>query len=249
MSLKQVADDGLRNSIDLPLFVLCGGFGTRLKPVVNDVPKALAPIKDKPFLGFLMDNWVRQGLRKFVFLLHYQAKAIAEFLAAYQDQLASASIHISFVVEPEPLDTGGAVAFGISERKIQGDFLLANSDTWLEGGIAELANSQAPCLLAVAIDGAQRFGSLRIEDGLVVSFEEKASRANFSWINAGSYLLHTDHFSERGPLEKFSLERQILEGLAEQNKLRAIQLESDFLDIGVPDDYRLFCAWKDQGLI
>ena len=53
------------------LFVLAGGFGTRLRALVSDVPKPLAPVAGRPFLLHLIDNWVAQGVKEFVFLLHY----------------------------------------------------------------------------------------------------------------------------------------------------------------------------------
>ena len=61
-----------------PMIVLAGGFGTRLKPILNDIPKPLAPILNKPFIIYLLENWIDQGVTKFIFLLHYKSKIISE---------------------------------------------------------------------------------------------------------------------------------------------------------------------------
>ena len=68
----------------MQLLVLAGGFGTRLKSVVSSVPKPLAPIMGRPFLNFQMENWTSQGITDYIFLLHYEAKKIIDFIEIWQ---------------------------------------------------------------------------------------------------------------------------------------------------------------------
>ena len=90
------------------MFVLAGGFGTRLQSVV-EVPKALAPVGDVPFLRLQIEHWIAQGLNSFVFLLHYQADLIINFLEIEKTSLLK-DCEVQWLVEPKPMGTGGAIA-------------------------------------------------------------------------------------------------------------------------------------------
>lgn len=233
--------------VNLPMLVLCGGFGTRLKAVLPDTPKALAPINGIPFLTFLMDNWIRQGVTRFVFLLHFRAADVIDFLDQYKCPQKGNAIDISYVIESEPLGTGGAVQHGLMKSNIRDWFLLANSDTWLDDGILALMEGRQPSLIAVNAADVSRFGGLEIKDELVTNFLEKGRSRNPGWINAGTYLLHRDYFSSQKLGPRYSLETEILNDLAARGVLRALKTDCQFVDIGVPSDYKLFCSWVSTG--
>ena len=129
----------------MKLLVLAGGFGTRLKTAVGDVPKALAPVGKIPFLEFQLENWLNQGLREFTFLLHHQADQIINFL---QGQLKGKlkGCQIDWLIEPTPLDTGGSIANAVKQFNLNENFLTANADTWLGSGIQELMQSVSPAI-------------------------------------------------------------------------------------------------------
>jgi D-glycero-alpha-D-manno-heptose 1-phosphate guanylyltransferase len=93
----------------MKLLVLAGGFGTRLKIAIADVPKALAPVEEMPFLHLQLEHWVSHGLREFTFLLHHQADQIIAFLQAQKGGLLKDS-QVEWLIEPVPLDTRGAIA-------------------------------------------------------------------------------------------------------------------------------------------
>ena len=116
------------------LFVLAGGFGTRLRSVVSDVPKPLAPVAGKPFLMYLVDNWVVQGVREFVFLLHYESAQIQRLLLTISDYPEYSDIKFTSIVEETPLGTGGAILNAIYKLGIKESILIANADTWLKSG-------------------------------------------------------------------------------------------------------------------
>ncbi len=219
------------------LLVLAGGAGTRLQPAVSDVPKPLAPVAGKPFLHFLIESWIAQGITEMTFLLHDRAKMIAEFLRGQNGK-------IKIVVEPKPMGTGGAIAFAVRELGLSGNFLVANADTWLGGGIREIAQSAAPAVAIVKVGNATRYGSIMVENNKVASFEEK--RTGSGWINAGLYHLNSDLFSQWDG-KAFSLERDLFPPMALSGQLGAAQLHSDFIDIGIPEDYFRFCRWIESG--
>lgn len=226
----------------IPMFVLAGGFGTRLRTVVSDVPKPLAPVENKPFLYYLVKNWIEQGVREFIFLLHYEADQIISYLdnAEFTHQIRD--LKISYIVEPEPLGTGGAVKYALEQYPVDGDFLVTNADTWLSTGVQMLIASPAPSIATVTVPNVSRYGEVRSKDGLIEGFTEKRAADEAGQINAGMYLLYGEPFAQC--LEtKFSIETVILPKLIAVQKLRARALECDFIDIGIPEDYQAFCEW------
>jgi len=228
------------------LLVLAGGFGTRLRSAVADIPKALAPIGDVPFLQLQIDHWLAQGIRKFTFLLHHQADQITGFLRGQLDgQLRKCQV--DWLVEMDPLDTGGALAFGVKQLGLSEDFLFANADTWLGGGIAELIQARAPAMAVIKLADVSRYGQVRFDDQhLVQEFTEKQSFATSGWINGGLGKLNAELFCNWDG-KRLSIERELYPTLVSENRLSAVPLTTDFIDIGVPDDYHRFCDWVASG--
>ena len=226
----------------MKLLVLAGGFGTRLRPVVSDVPKALAPIGDVPFLQLQIENWLAQGLREFTFLLHHQADLIIDFLMA-NEALLLKDCKVDWLIEPVPLDTGGAIANAVKKLDVENDFLMANADTWLGGGIFELMQSSAPAMAVVKLSDVSRYGRVHFDrEHRVTAFGEKTDQCTAGWVNAGLCYLNAELFNNWDG-EPFSLERDLFLGLAQNSRLTAVPLQTDFIDIGIPADYRRFCRW------
>lgn len=229
-----------------PLLVLAGGFGTRLRSLLPDVPKALAPVEGAPFLELQIRKWHGQGVTDFVFLLHHQADQIIAFLQEAQSKWLS-HCKLRWSVEPTPLDTGGAIARAVHELALSGDFFVTNADTWLGGGLAEMAKMAAPSLAVVELADVGRYGSVVFDDqGLVLTFREKAPSKAPGWVNAGLYRM-TDELFQRWDGHAFSLEKHVLAGLIREGRLRAIPLRTEFIDIGIPADYARFCLWAADG--
>ena len=224
----------------IPLFVLAGGFGTRLRELVSDVPKPLAPVAGRPFLHYLIENWIQQGCREFIFLLHYEAEKIIRYLDGCELHDRYDDLKISFVVEPEPMGTGGAIKYALAQYPVD-DFLVANADTWLESGVRLLMQSKAPSIATVEVDDVSRYGEVVTKNNLVIGFSEKRGDKRLGTINAGMYRLRGTPFINC-PDTEFSIETTILPKLIEFNTLSATPLNCEFVDIGVPDDYRKFCA-------
>jgi D-glycero-alpha-D-manno-heptose 1-phosphate guanylyltransferase len=228
------------------MLVLAGGFGTRLQSVVAEVPKALAPVGQVPFLYLQIEHWIAQGLTSFVFLLHYQADLIISFLEAEKNGLLI-GCEVAWIVEPKPMGTGGAVAYAIKKLNLNGDFLLTNADTWIGPIIEGMARASAPSMAVIQWRDSSRYGQVQFnEEFYVTSFSEKSGSQELGWINAGLCHLNTNIFSNWNG-QSFSLERTSLPELVGHGVLKAVPFESDFIDIGVPDDYFRFCQWLEAG--
>lgn len=224
------------------LLVLAGGFGTRLSSVLGSTAKALAPIGEKPFLRIQLEHWISQGMTQFSFLLHHQADQIISFLDSEKTGVLQ-SCDVDYVIEAAPLDTGGAVANAVRELRLQGDFLLVNADTWLSTGITEVSERKSPSIAVVRAPMGKRYGQVRFNQKFqVTSFTEKGENVTVGWINAGLFKLNTSLFSDWDGVP-FSLEHKVLTELANTRVLRAVPLETNFIDIGIPSDYTRFCCW------
>jgi D-glycero-alpha-D-manno-heptose 1-phosphate guanylyltransferase len=231
------------------LLVLAGGFGSRLRSVVSDVPKPLAPVAGRPYLDYLIDSWIEQGVERMSFLLHHKAELLQEFIDAKQRQLLldKRSCRLRYLVEPNALGTGGAVAHAVASFGLKGDFLVANADTWLGSGIQQLSRLGAPGIAVVEVPNAARYGAVRVEDAKVIAFDEKQVLAGTGWINAGLYNLPAELFSEFPDGQSFSIERELFPQLVSRHQLKATALTTDFIDIGIPEDYLRFCRWIEAG--
>lgn len=230
----------------MKLLVLAGGFGTRLKTVITDVPKALAPIGDVPFLQLQLEHWLAQGLREFTFLLHYQADQIIAFLQAHQVGLLK-DCQVDWLIEPVPMDTGGAIAHAVKTLDLKDEFLMTNADTWLGGGIHQMMQTAAPAMAVVNLADVSRYGQVHFDHAQrVTAFAEKNGQSAAGWINAGLSRLDAGLFKNWDG-QPFSLERDLFATLVQNRRLTAVPLQTDFIDIGVPADYHRFCRWVATG--
>lgn len=224
----------------MKLFVLAGGFGTRIQSILNDVPKILAPVKETNLLSMQIAYWMKQGLNDIVFLLHHKSEIIVDFLKKEKSKYNS-QISLSWVIEDLAMGTGGAIKNAIHETHFCGDFVLVNGDTWLNGNLSDLIKSKSPSIGIVEVSDLSRFGKVIFNSkNRVIAFEEKKPEFIKGWIYAGIAHLNTKLF-DAYLIENFSLEKIFFEKLINQQNLSAIPLKTDFIDIGIPSDYLRFC--------
>jgi len=230
------------------LLVLAGGFGTRLKPVLPDSPKALAPVNNKPFIFYQIENWISQGVNSIVFLLYNQSESIIEYLEKImKDEFKNCKI--KWIVEPRKLDTGGSVAHAVSRLNLKNNFLLTNADTWLSRGIFEIQSCLSPAIVIIKKENTNRYGNVLFDKNFIVrEFREKEINNNSSWINAGLYLLNANLFEDWNGLP-FSLEKECFIDLIKAKQLNVVPINTEFIDIGIPKDYLRFCEWHASGKV
>jgi D-glycero-alpha-D-manno-heptose 1-phosphate guanylyltransferase len=230
----------------MKMLVLAGGFGTRLQSSVADVPKPLAPVGTVPFLFIQIEHWIAQGLRSFVFLLHHQADLIIKFLSTEKNGLLK-NCKVQWLVEPTPMDTGGAVAYAVQRLALSGNFLLTNADTWLGMGVQDISRSATPSIAVLSLRDASRYGQVQFNNQFnITAFSEKSSSQGPGWINTGLCHMTADIFKNWDG-QPFSLERVTFPELASRGVLKAVSLQTDFIDIGIPVDYFRFCHWIAAG--
>lgn len=216
--------------------VLAGGFGTRLAHVVPDVCKPMAPVADKPFLRFVMDQLAAADIQRVVVADGYRRDQIEGFFGdTYR------GLEVLYSSEKTPLLTGGAVKQALS--KCQGDWVFVmNGDTWLDidFGAMEDAVDAAPdyvqAIVAVRrMYDFDRYGTIGVDSqGVVTAFNEKKPCVT-GLINAGVYLVRRSALD--GMPRKFSLESDYFEKAVSEGALRAVECKGGFIDIGVPEDY------------
>lgn len=224
-----------------PCIILAGGLGTRLRGVLPDLPKCLAPVGERSFLEIQIERLRRADIEDFVLSLGYMAETVIEALTSFEN-----SEKIRFAVEPEALGTGGALAFIMDHFELQ-DAIVANGDTIVTGDLSPILQPLrlgAQELLRVAcleVENVDRYGSVRVDGtGRIVSFGEKVG-AGPGLINCGIYHLNRSVFSSQNSAF-FSFEKEIVPTLVEDRKAFFTRIEGEFIDIGIPEDYERFCA-------
>lgn len=216
--------------------VLAGGLGTRLKSVVSELPKSLAPVAGKPFLAWLLDYSKKQGIEKFIFALGHKSGQIESFVKEF---LPKGSY--IFSIEEEPLGTGGAVYKAC--KQVSGpDTIVLNADTFF--GISFLNLSiihelqKADCTLALKpMKSFDRYGAVDIENLVITGFSEKKYHKS-GLINGGVYALSAASFIQKSFPPVFSFEKDYLEKEFVKRKIMGMISDGYFIDIGIPEDYQ-----------
>ena len=214
--------------------VLAGGMGTRLRGVVADLPKCLAPVAGRPFLDWLADALEAAGFDHMIFSLGYRHEAVESWARTRNN-----GARINWVVETEPLGTGGGVRLAL-QQAVEKEVFILNGDTFFGVDFAAMlafhqkTGAQATLALKPMRD-FDRYGEVTSdENGRITAFHEKKACAA-GLINGGVYLLRRDAL-EKMP-DRFSLEKDYFEPLAASGQLAGFRSEGYFIDIGIPADY------------
>jgi len=215
--------------------VLAGGYGTRLRARVSDVPKPMAPIAGRPFLEFVLDRVQRAGCRHVVLATGYLHEVIE---AHFGNQYRGMSLQYS--VETQPLGTGGAVLKALNSLP-DTPSLVMNGDTWLDQDLGAFvtwacARKPADCVMLRRVDDIARYGSVALEGERITRFGEKLGSGP-GLINAGIYWLNPGSFDRYPFPVSFSLENDHFQAHLADLQLRGMVTDAPFIDIGVPEDY------------
>lgn len=214
--------------------VLAGGFGTRLKQIVPDLPKPMAPIAGRPFLEILLAVLARKGFSRVVLSLGFMAeKIIARFGDCY------AGMELVYEVEQQPLGTGGAIRAALLRCAADHVFVF-NGDTYLDLEVDELEDlwqrSRRPVIVVREVPDTARFGRVEMNNGRISSFLEKGL-PGAGLINAGCYVLPQDTLDTFPLGLNFSLETEYLSKELGRTSIDGFVTRGRFIDIGVPEDY------------
>ncbi len=220
--------------------VLVGGLGTRLGALTSDTPKPVLPCGDRPFLAWLLREFVRFGVEEFVLLTGHLSDRLRESLGAVA---ASLPRPVSIVVHEEPVRAGTGGALFHARERLDDRFLLCNGNSLFDCNLGALLAAAARDPDAVLgrivlrrLEDARRYGVVETDGEVVRAFRERPATESPApgTINAGVYLFDRRLLDHVAPV--CSLERDVLPALAARGLLRGTEASGYFVDIGVPDD-------------
>ncbi|MEM4655061.1 MAG: nucleotidyltransferase family protein [Thermosphaera sp.] len=195
--------------------ILAGGYGKRLRPFTNDVPKPMVQIGDKPLIDWQIEWLKKHGFNEIILLVGYKKEKMIEYVGSGSKY----GIRVTYVVEDEPLGTGGAVKNAEHILSRANVFLVVNGDIITNLDPTRLIEKldSTPGLLGViaSIPLPSPYGVLEINGDRVLGFAEKPMLKDY-WINAGVYALKPEalkYFPDKGDLEKTAFPAMAREGV------------------------------------
>ncbi|MCR4275196.1 MAG: sugar phosphate nucleotidyltransferase [Candidatus Wolfebacteria bacterium] len=225
-----------KNLKDIDVVILCGGKGERLKSVINDRPKVLAPMGDnKAFLDIIIDNLLSKGFKRIILSVGYLKDQIINRYENYENA------EILFSEESAPLGTGGAIKN--TEFLISGDhFMVMNGDSFFDIDFFDffdmhLKNDSLLSIALTEVDDVSDYGSVELDNNNKISrFKGKNQKKEKGLVNAGIYLVKKDIFKNMPKADSFSLEHDLIPKVLELN-CYGFKGSGRFIDIGTPERY------------
>ncbi len=221
--------------------VLVGGFGTRLRPLTHHTPKQMLPIIDRPMIEHVLAHLAQHGIDDAVLSLGYKPDA---FSNQYPDGLC-AGVTVHYAIEPEPLDTAGAIRFAAHDAGIDDRFVVLNGDVITDLDIGALldfhqAHGGEGSIALHRVEDPSAFGVVPTDAaGRVEAFVEKppAGEAPTDLINAGTYVLEPSVLDRISGGRKVSIEREVFPAMVAEGALFALDGQSYWIDTGTPAKY------------
>lgn len=210
--------------------ILAGGYGTRLKNVIFDIPKPMAPINKVPFLTYLFKQLERNGFTKIVLAVGYLHNIIINY---YGNRFNN--IDIEYSIEDEPLGTGGCILKAL-EKIDEKYFFVINGDTFFDIDFSKLIKPINILMVCKKMQNTSRYGRILINNGIIGEFTEKGIKES-GYINGGIYYINREVFQKFELPQKFSLEIEFFKKYLSQLQIQVYLSDNYFIDIGIPDDF------------
>jgi D-glycero-alpha-D-manno-heptose 1-phosphate guanylyltransferase len=243
----------------MEVIILAGGLGTRLRSVVTDVPKCMAPVAGKPFLGWLLEWLARFPVTRVVLSVGYKREVIQEYVDARDWPFQT-----DYAVEETPLGTGGGIRLALSHCTEDRVFVL-NGDTFFNADLERLVFSAPVTVALKPMRDFDRYGAVTVQRSTagptasenyfsgrypknqfpeaftdltfqITAFREKAP-CREGLINGGVYAIDRSRLNLSALPEKFSFEKEVLEPMALKGEVAGQVSDGYFIDIGIPEDY------------
>jgi len=236
--------DTQKRGLGIEAIVLVGGLGTRLQGTVRDIPKALAPVRGKPFLDFVVENLMRYGVSNIILSIGHRAEQIIKYVHGAHPEWP-----VEFSREDMPLGTGGALKKSLA--MCRGEHVLAlNGDSLAIADLKvffdfHIGHDGIASIMVSPIAEAASYGRITAaSNGRISQFEEKPKKALGGVVSAGVYIFRRDVEHHFPPGEVFSLEKEFLPNLLHQG---CFAYTADaFLDIGTPERYANAEKWISE---
>jgi D-glycero-alpha-D-manno-heptose 1-phosphate guanylyltransferase len=228
--------------------ILAGGFGTRLRHIVTDVPKPMATVAGRPFIEYILNYLGHESVAHAILAVGYKKECIMEYFGKdYQ------GMQLTYSREDKPLFTGGAIRQALGYCQDDSVFVI-NGDTYFNVPLKKMQKDffSHPADISVAIRKMHhfsRYGTVRTDaDHWITGFEEKKEKQS-GFINGGVYLIKKSSLA--GYPEAFSYEEEVLVKQVKTLRMRAFDSPGYFIDIGIPEDYYKaqadFARWDEDG--
>jgi NDP-sugar pyrophosphorylase family protein len=237
--VKSLGMDRLKRAL-----ILAGGSGSRLRPITYEIPKPLIPVRGKPVLLWQIDSLRKNGLEDLTVSVGYKAEKIIKETPARPD--------VSYVIEKEPLGTGGALKLFGKEYSSDSPFLVMNCDALFSPfpNIQDLFDfhNTYKCLATMLLVSAENCnqGVARLKGSMITDFMEKPKDIRHGLISAGVYIFRPDIFSRLGKV--CSLEKDIFPALARAGELAGYVYDGRIWDIGSNEGYgKALNEWRPDG--
>jgi len=222
----------------LEAIVLAGGFGTRLQPVLPDVPKSMAVVNGRPFLEYLLDYLIAQGIQRVVLSVGYKRDVIlTHFKRKYK------TLTLDYAIEEEPLGTGGGIRLAFWKINPDWAFVL-NGDSIFRFDLNRMKEhhfrKKADITIALRkLESTGRYGRVTVNrNNRINGFSEKDPAAGPGFINGGVYLIRKNFLMEPSLRGSFSIEKDLFEKCYNTSRFFGFPATGYFLDIGIPEDYK-----------
>jgi D-glycero-alpha-D-manno-heptose 1-phosphate guanylyltransferase len=215
----------------MEVIVLAGGLGTRLRSVVKEIPKCLAPVGGRPFLGYLLDWLVSQDVNHVVFSVGYLREQVVDYVQSNRWPFS-----YDFAVEEAPLGTGGGIRLAL-EKCHENQVFVVNGDTFFPVELKDMSFQYAVTLALKPMKDFDRYGAVELNGNAVTAFHEKQYCAE-GLINGGVYAIDRSRLELSRLPEKFSFEKEVLEPGAAIGEIGGWVSDAYFIDIGIPEDYQ-----------
>ncbi len=219
----------------MEVIVLAGGLGTRLQGVIGQYPKCMADVNGQPFLSYIFNYLAQQGCVRVILSLGFKHEVVTAWLEQQEWPFV-----IDYVIEKEPLGTGGGIALAMKEA-VADNVVVVNGDTLFMTDLKaqmkhHLAHHAGATLALKAMHNFDRYGVVNTNGDVITSFEEKQHRTE-GLINGGVYIVNSKHLLSKHLPERFSFEKEYLERYTPEQQFYGYVDAGYFIDIGIPSDY------------
>jgi NDP-sugar pyrophosphorylase family protein len=224
--------------------ILCGGEGTRLRPITYEIPKALIPVQGKPLVAHIFDLLKKYGVNDVIISTGHMKEKVKQGLGS-----GEGGMKISFIEENKPLGTAGPLA--LLKGRIDSSFIVSNGDELKDINIKDMfehhvRNRALATIALTTVSDPSQYGVARLDGNRIVEFVEKPPKdsAPSNLINAGFYILEPEVISMIKP--GFSmLERDVFPKLAQQGRLFGFPFSGQWFDTGNMERYeKAIKEWK-----
>lgn len=220
----------------MEVIILAGGFGKRLQNVIEDIPKPMAPINNRPFLDYLLDYLIINNAKKVVFSVYYKYDLIKNYYGNNYKGLS-----ISYSIDKKELGTGGAIKNALLMINGENTFVI-NGDTYFNVNLSQLYNehhfnNNDITFSLKPMSKFDRYGYVITDaSGSIISFKEK-KYCDYGEIDGGIYLIKKSIFDYTVDKHAFSFNNFIIDNLIDL-RVGSLLCDDIFIDIGTPEDYK-----------